>query len=469
MGLLLPNDPSPQQYEVMKYWADDETEEILAGGSKGGGKSDLGINCIFHDALVYPETMYFIAREELNDLRKYTIPSIHEVFARWNKELKEQGKKGLDIDKYAPYNGQDNFFKCYNKSRIYLLEAKFIPRDPLFERFGSMQMTRGWIEEGGEVSLPAKTNLALSLGRVKNDEYGIKGKLLITCNPKKNWMKEQFIDPWIKEKLDPSKKVVLFNIYDNKHRQKGYEHRLENLTGVERQRLLSGNWNYDDDDDCLILGVKIDDLYRNEHIQGTGEKYISADIARFGKDKTVIFVWDGLVIIEVHVLIKSSIPETVNAITLLMNKHMIPVSNVIVDDDGVGGGVSDYLSCTGFVNNSSPIPINRVDYEGHLKPDNYDNLKSQCYYFLADKVNKAEVAIRCDLESVYYDNEKNVKQLLNQELENVRMKEVDDDRKKAVMPKDKIKELIGCSPDYSDAMMMRMYFELMPKFQILVG
>jgi phage terminase large subunit len=32
-----------------------------------------------------------------------------------------------------------------------------------------------------------------------------------------------------------------------------------------------------------------------------------------------------------------------------------------------------------------------------------------------------------------------------------------------VLPKEKVKEIIGRSPDFSDAMMMRMYFELVPK------
>jgi hypothetical protein len=31
---------------------------------------------IFGDALIYPETHYFIARQELIDLRKFTIPTI---------------------------------------------------------------------------------------------------------------------------------------------------------------------------------------------------------------------------------------------------------------------------------------------------------------------------------------------------------------------------------------------------------
>ena len=59
-----------RQIEAISYWIDKETEEILYGGAKGGGKSYLGASVIFGDALIYPETHYFIARKELNDLRK---------------------------------------------------------------------------------------------------------------------------------------------------------------------------------------------------------------------------------------------------------------------------------------------------------------------------------------------------------------------------------------------------------------
>ena len=37
---------------------------------------------------------------------------------------------------------------------------------------------------------------------------------------------------------------------------------------------------------------------------------------------------------------------------------------------------------------------------------------------------------------------------------------MDKDTKKQVMPKDKVKELIGRSPDISDALMMRMFYEV---------
>ena len=164
-----------KQLEAVKYWIDDTTEEILFGGAKAGGKSFLGASLIFGDALIYPDTHYFIARAELTDLRKFTIPTVYEVFANW----------GLKFDDYATFNGQDSCFNLYNGSKVFLLACKELPSDPLFERFGSMQMTRGWIEEGGEIAESAKSNLWLSIGRWKNKEYNLKKKLLITANPRK--------------------------------------------------------------------------------------------------------------------------------------------------------------------------------------------------------------------------------------------------------------------------------------------
>lgn len=439
-------DPNDKQREALKLWADNVTEEIVYGGAKNGGKSYLGAACIFHDALVYPDTMYFIARETLSDLRKYTIPTINELFKNW----------GIDILKYSPYNGQDNYFRCYNKSRVYLIDCTFLPSDPLYERFGSMQMTRGWMEEAGETVELAKQNLSLSIGRWNNDKYNLLRKLLITCNPKKNWLKYNYIDPFKRGDLPKDKAYIFASVYDNKHRQSGSEKVLESLSGTARQRLLLGDWEYDSDEDCLIAGEKIIDLYRNDFVE-RGKRYITCDVARFGKDKTVIFVWDGFRLIHALVLIKKDVTEVADAIKALQSKFQVPTSNVICDEDGVGGGVVDILGCKGFVNNSSPL----LNPESQEK-ENFDNLKSQCYFSLADRVNKAGMFIEVDLSSLFHGG-KSVKELLNQELEQVRQKEIDSDKKKGVLPKEKVKEIIGRSPDFSDTLMMREYFELKPQ------
>lgn len=469
--MVLNQTATDKQLLAFEKWADDTTEEVVFGGSKGGGKSFFGASCVFHDALVFGGTRYFIARKELNDLRKHTIPTIYEVFTKWIAN----GLTGT-AESYIKYNGQDNFFEVLNPftlrmdgngSRVYLIECSSIPSDPLFERFGSMQMTRGWIEEAGEVAEAAKINLSLSIGRWLNDKYKLRRKLLMTCNPKKNWLKYNYIDKAKKGILESTKSVIFSSIYDNSFRQQGSEKVLESLTGVARQRLLLGNWDYDSDDDCLINGEKILDLYTNQYV-ATGNKFITGDIARFGKDKTVLYVWEGLRLIEAVVLYGKKVTEVADYIKFLSTKHEVPLSNIIVDEDGVGGGVVDILGCKGFVNNSQPVITNQVNDRGKMIPDNFINLKSQCYFLLADMINDARIFISAPLHEMFEPDGRSVRELLNQELENVRQGEVDGDGKKSVIKKDKVKEIIGRSPDFSDAMMMRVYVELIPELPVLV-
>jgi hypothetical protein len=49
---------------------------------------------------------------------------------------------------------------------------------------------------------------------------------------------------------------------------------------------------------------------------------------------------------------------------------------------------------------------------------------------------------------------------LTQELLAIKLKNIDKDGKVSVQSKDEMKRLLGKSPDLSDALMMRIYFEL---------
>lgn len=440
MKITFDTNGNDRQKEVAKYWIDEVVSDIAYGGSKGSGKSFLGCSLIFGDALMYPETMYFIARKSLNDLRKFTVPSISEVFEKW--ELS---------NKYYKLNGQDNYYTLYNGSKVFLIEAKPLPSDPKYMRFGSMQMTRGWIEEAGEFEEDAKNNLAASIGRWKNKDYNLAGKLLQTCNPAKNYLYREYYKKHKDDSLPNWRKFVQALPTDNKMLPDGYlEHLNRTLKKNEKERLLKGNWEYDDDPAVLMDYDKILDIFRNSHVQGEGERYITADIARMGRDKTVIVVWHGWRIIAIKVIPKNKVTEAADAIRDLQARYNVSTSNVVVDEDGVGGGVVDILNCKGFVNNSSPVEI--IDGDKKVKP-NFDNLKSQCYYGLAEKVNKGEVY--CEVDTY--------QEQIIEELEQVKNKDIDSDMKRGVLPKDKVKELLGRSPDFSDAIMMRKYCDLMPK------
>jgi hypothetical protein len=420
-----------------QFWADRTTTDIVYGGSKGSGKSFIGCSLIFASALMYPGTHWFIARKSLTNLRKFTIPSIHEVLSIW----------GLS-DKYHRYNGQDNYFTLHNDSRVYLLDAKYLPSDPEFYRFGSMQNTGGWIEEAGEFEEAAKNNLAASIGRWKNSEYNLPGKLLQTCNPAKNYLYPNYYQLNKAGTLPDYVKFIQALPQDNKCLPPGYLPHLERtLSKNEKERLLHGNWEYDDDPSALMDYPKIMDVFTNEHVQ-PGERFVSADIARLGGDRIVIIEWNGWRG-KITAYSRQRIDVTTTYIQSAMTRNQTGASNVIVDEDGMGGGPVDFLRVNGFVNNSSPLPNPVTGAK-----ENFDNLKSQCYFKLADIVNRNQLYLECDEE---------LRPLIIGELEQVKQKILDSDMKKGVIPKEKVKEKLGRSPDFADAIMMRCFFDLKPR------
>jgi phage terminase large subunit len=442
--LLFDTYGNDKQKEVARHWIDPEVFDIVYGGSKGSGKSYLGCSLIFGDALTYPGTHYFIARKKLNDLRKFTIPSIYEVFKHW----------GL-TEHYYKFNAQDSVFTLYNGSKVFLLEAKYHPSDPLYMRFGSMQMTRGWIEEAGEFEVAAKNNLAASIGRWKNDTYKIAGKLLQTCNPSKNYLYRDYYKKFKEKTLELWKRFVQALPEDNKRLPDGYLETLRRTLSVaEKERLLKGNWEYDDDPATLIQYDQICDIFTNDYVRG-GQKYITADIARLGKDTTIIRVWDGWRVIERVQRKKIRITESAELIKTLANKYSIPMSRVIADEGGVGGGVIDILHCMGFIGNAKPVVVS-AEYDAEGKPvlPNYDMLKSQCGFKLAEMVNLGLVYESCTDDTV--------KEIIIEEFEQLKQKSLGTDKKLGLMPKEDIIELIARSPDELDTYIMRAFFDLKP-------
>ena len=198
-----------------------------------------------------------------------------------------------------------------------------------------------------------------------------------------------------------------------------------------------------EDEEQLINNKAISKLFGNVHLP-EGQRYITADIARLGNDKTVVFVWSGFKVIAVREMDVSRVTESIELIKQLQVKFKVQNQFTLVDEDGVGGGVVDGLGCMGFVNNSKPIGG---------ATQNFRNLKNQCYYRLAEMINNGQLYVNCDPKT---------ERLLTEELEWVRLPKEIDSAKIALVSKDEIKKRIGRSPDYSDALMMRMFYALMP-------
>jgi len=419
----------PKQEHAVYYLKDNQTKELIYGGAAGGGKSALGVLWLIEQSQKHPGTRWLMGRSKLKALKETTLNTFFDLTSK------------LKLSNQFNFNSQSGIIYWNNGSEILLKDLYLYPSDPNFDSLGSLEITGAFIDECNQVTYKA-WQIVKSRIRYKIKELGISPKLLGTCNPSKNWVYAQF---YLKDKngtIDNDKKFIQALPKDNPHLPQSYLESLLSLDENSKQRLYYGNWEYDNDPAKLIDYEKIQNIFTNDFVP-VGEAFISADIARFGSDKMVINVWQGFRVVEIYTLAKSSITETAQAIKDLANKWKVPLTNIIADEDGVGGGVVDILRCKGFVNNSKPLPVENQIVQ-------YQNLKTQCYFKLAEMIQNGEIFVNCT-DGTMIDE-------MSKELEQVKRDKIDSDGKLQLLSKEKVKESIGRSPDYSDALMMRMYF-----------
>lgn len=452
MSRELKVNPQPRQYEALKLLLDDfggETEEVLYGGAGGGGKTFLGLLWILPLCLRFPGIRFFIARKELKDLHAATWPSVAEACTV------------LDIPlEWVEYRRQESTVLIRNGGKgepsiISLISANWEPSDPHYDRYGSYQWTSGWVEEAQQVPERAIEVLKTRIGRWKNDEWGIRPRILLTANPSKGYLYRLFYKPWREGTLPKHMAFIQAFHTDNKYLSVFYRQQLNNIRDeATRQRIKDGIWEFGEDG-SLIPFDALQDLFTNI-VDTDGARALTADVARYGSDRCAIWLWEGRKATLVRTYVKKSIPATAAIIRTLAEKYQVPRSRIGIDEDGVGGGVVDLLpGCFGFMANSSPDPSL---YMPKNENEQYQNLKAQCGYKLAEEVNerRLRVAIAHDCCEEGDPDKDKIKDMVVADLEQLKKWKSDEEKKLRLMPKEEIKKALGRSPDFMDGLVIRM-------------
>lgn len=421
----------PKQLECLKALAiDSPYDVVLFGGGAGGSKSFIGCAWQIQRRLKYKGTRGLIGRSKLDTLKKTTLKTFFEV----------AGMFGLIANKHYQYNAQSNVIRFANGSEIVLKDLFAYPSDPSFDSLGSLEITDYYVDECSQVSKKA-IDIVKSRVRYKLNEYNLPPKGLLTCNPSKGWLYNEFFAPWTMGELPSHMAFIQARAIDNPHLPSSYIETLSKLPEVDRKRLLDGDWNYDDSNDALYSTDDVLRCFRDG--ESTGELFITADIARLGKDRSVIGLWRGLSLIQVIELRRKRVTEVADAIKNLANLKYVKLGNIIIDEDGVGGGVCDIIKGTrGFRNGSKATQAER-----------FVNLKAECYFKLAEFIEFGRMVFPSEFRDV-----------IVRELDMIRRKNPDGDSKLSVTSKDEIQRMHGVSPDYADMIMMRMFFELFPNY-----
>lgn len=418
--------PLPQQHKTWEYLNDKTTTEIFYGGSAGGGKTHLLCNWVILSALKYPGTNWLIGRARFSSLLKTTYLSFVNL-------LNEYG-----LQNQVRWNGQSHQFIFKNRSIVFFQDLYQQPSDQEFNSLRGFELTGVAFDEGAEISLKAFQVLGTRI-RKNLDKYNLIPKMLICSNPSKNWLYSRYYVPYRDGLLPDDIKYIKSSCEDNTYLPESYIQKLLNGPELEKQIYYYGNWEYDEKLLNLFDHEKI--LNSFYHKVPSGEKYLTCDVAMSGGDRTCITVWDGLNCIEIKLYNNMDTIKIVEEIKRYINKYKIKINNCIVDKIGVGTGVSDLLKGS----------IGYIAGNTALNNEGFSNQRSQFYYKLSEYIYQDKIHISC---------EPNLYDMICQELESHQKIETDTINKAKIISKDKIKQQIGRSPDISDALSMRMYFEL---------
>lgn len=448
--------PTLKQEEAWQKLLDLTTRFLLFGGGAGGGKTWLYCEWLLVTAYRYPGSRGFVARNELKRL-------MNSTYITWTKVCAHHSipKSHWSLD------GKYNVIRFKNGSTIDLLDVAYKPTDPDYDRFGSTEYSHGFGEEVQEWHFKAFDVLKSRIGRHKivhqGNDITPPPKFGLSCNPSKGWPYRVFYKPWRDSTLAPEYAFIQSLYTDNPHIVEEYGRQLEQIADrAQRQRLMEGNWDYDDEAGTLMHFDNIRDMFTNTVVKD-GHKYMTVDVARYGRDKTVINLWDGLESYRRERYQEQGTDKTILLIKDFAASERIPYSHIIVDEDGVGGGVVDQMpGVKGFMAATSPVPTRTMirrqmlpkaalDLEGKQAVAPFQNLKAQCGFKLAELVETHRIAAKAGGD----DDE------IAEDLAQIRQKDMDKDGKLKLVPKDEVREALGRSPDTGDTFLMRMYFELL--------
>lgn len=465
-----------QKYAVY-YLNDEETTELLYGGGAGGGKTALGVLWLMQQCQKYPKTRWLMGRAKLKQLKETTLNSFFDMSSK------------LGLSNQYKFNTQTNVITWNNGSEILLKDLFLYPADPNFDSLGSLEITGAFIDEcnqcvekavqivksriryklrdfapNGEMTKDLKVTRYETINNVKmpvewkmsNGKLtrGLLPKLLMTCNPAKNWTYSNFYNPSLNGTLLPYRKFIQALPVDNPHLHESYIPSLMSLDKATRKRLLEGDWNYDDNPYAMFEYSNILGMFTNEWVLPGTDRYITCDIAYTGSDKFVIVIWHGFVAVKIIAIDKIDDTMVSKKINDLRIEHRVPIKNVIYDADGLqtftrySSKFGVLSGAIGFKNNGRPLKVSG-------KVENFKNLKAQTYFYFADLVKDGKI----------YIQDKTYRKQIIEEFEQINRKPLDDDGLISMERKVDVRERLKRSTDFADAIKLRAYFEIKGKIK----
>jgi hypothetical protein len=359
-------------YQAEFFEATERFPCLIAG--IGTGKTFIMLYKIWRYCEMYPNSIWLIVRKEFTDLRDSTMKDFTRYF-------------GVTADSNKEYkfpNGSVIMFRHADETAV----------------LKNINLSGFAFEQGEEFD--TNEQFTFLRDRLRN-EAGPYRQGLVICNAKgRNWIWEM----WVSNPTDKAYRVWLATTFDNEHNLPADF--LEDLKRMAKdapnhyRQYVMNSFDEVDLNDALFSH---DEVYESPKIEmeavGPQRRIMAVDVARMGGDEitwTILETRGPIRLEEVFLDCKrfSKIPEVVGHTLELIHEWDIDI--VVVDDTGVGGGVTDYLDDAGgrfrvipFIGNEkTEMPlIGNKRAEGYFKLHNL--LENKYLKILPDQQTQREL------------------------------------------------------------------------------
>ena len=469
----------------------------IYGGSRGGGKS-FGL---LMEALKDVKNKYFrsvILRHELNDLSDIVETSyqIYDDFGKYNKS-KNDMTWNFDKGGFLEFS--------YHADSV----------EDFVKRFQGHQYSYIGVDEITHMDYP-KFKYMVTCNR---NAYGIRNRFIGTCNPDPDSWVAKFVEWWIgddgfpiherdgvvrycfmdgedvssiywgdtREEVYGQCKDIIGKYWRSEYSRYGkpeelfiksvtfiegklsdnvqlmrsdptYLANLANQSEESRARDLDGNWKFRSVGDDLIKLQHMENFYHTPYQKGDGIRRVSCDVAFEGGDCLVMWLWVGWHIQDVYVCRYNS-KMAVNAVKSKLNEWHVREENFTYDLNGLGQTFKGFFP--------KAVPFNNRESVADEYKYIYANLKSQAAYLFAEKLINGEISINEELLGRRFTcsmgKDVPLTLILNRERKAVRQNVSESEKGWAIIRKNEMKIIVGHSPDFIEAMFMRMVFDIKAK------
>lgn len=469
----------PKQMEVIKDILDNSENckrYILVGWWANWWKTYWIVHWIIFSCMKYKWIKWCAWRSTVQQTDRSLRLTINKALTQWWYKLWNKWSWWKTVINWHYYfDASKNYYHFVNGSEIRLLSFGRIPSDPDYEFLSWQEYTYCYIDEVQDWVEKQAVDIITTRLRHMTTEYKIVPKVIMSCNPKKCWIKDEFYDPWMNwiEKKDNKFIQMLYTDNYSIDQQAYAEQILSTWNKIAIERKLKWNWEYEDIQWKLY---EYDDLVRmfsqsependlsimwliDAHLD---DKYLlTIDPSGNWKDRAVCFVWKWWDIVD-SIIMTGAVDwvKFKNKILEMKEKYWIRNKYIVNDCNGIWWHLWSELNATekhlnDWLNTILAYYAQWTELSEWFKSERkkYWMLRDQCFRLLKNYIKR----IRIKDEKLF-----KYKDQIIDELDVVTQVDMDNDAELIkILPKKAIKAVIDASsPDLWDNFSFRVYAEL---------